>query len=201
MKTPLADWFSQTNNETSKSAMRRSQNGFFEKYLAGDVILDIGYRGSSPDAVPVLPRAIGVDVDYPGYDGLHLPFERESVDVVYSSHVLEHVELDGIIIWDWFRVLKYGGFLIVIVPHQLLYERKARPPSLWNGDHKRFYTPASLLRSFEVSLEPNSYRVRHLCDNDADYDYSVWPNRHAQGAYEVECVLEKIRKPEWSIIP
>jgi SAM-dependent methyltransferase len=206
------DWFEGVVNESAKNFLRRLDNGFFAKYLAGDVILDIGYRGgcgvdghgvffNAEKARPVLPRAIGIDVGYPGYDGLTLPFATESVDTVYSSHVLEHIRCYAMVICDWYRVLKVGGFMVVIVPHKFLYERASRPPSNWNQDHYRFYSPAVLLSTVEEIMPPNSYRVRHLCDNDIDYDYSRGPDRHPVGSYEIELVLEKIKQPDWTILP
>jgi hypothetical protein len=48
-------------------------------------------------------------------------------------------------------------------------------------------------------LAPNSYRVRHLADNDRDYTYDIGADRHSGGGYEIELVVEKIRKPDWQI--
>ena len=93
-----------------------------------------------------------------------LPFAEDSVDAVYSSHMLEHVPDPFAVIRDWHRVVKTGGFIVCIVPHQFLYEKRAPLPSRWNGEHQRFYTPAALICEFEESLVPNSYRVRHLAD-------------------------------------
>jgi hypothetical protein len=63
----------------------------------------------------------------------------------------------------------------------------------------RFYTPASLLRELEECLKPNSYRVRHLSDNDFGYAYGLTPDRHALGCYEIELVVEKIESPSWTL--
>ena len=82
-----------------------------------------------------------------------------------------------------------------MVPHQHLYERKESPPSLWNPDHKHFYTPAGLLHTVEAALAPNSYRVRHLQDNDFLYDYGLKPTDPSGGCYEIELVLERIAHP------
>src|SRR5713101_5620837 len=65
------DW--PVQGEPAKTFLFRLSNGFFATFLGGAVILDIGYRGGDQDAVPILPHAIGVDLDYPGYDGVHLP--------------------------------------------------------------------------------------------------------------------------------
>ncbi len=210
MKDAPRDWFDGIVNETAKGYLRRLDSGFFDRYLGGDVVLDIGHRCGSvrlgnhvtlnADAIrPVLPHAIGVDLNYPGYDGLTLPFANESVDTVYSSHMFEHVRLYAAVLCDWYRVLKVGGFMVVIVPHKFLYERKSRPPSNWNGDHYRFYSPALLLSTIEEVMPPNSYRLRHLCDNDVGYDYDSDPHAHPVGSYEIELVLEKIKQPTWAI--
>jgi FkbM family methyltransferase len=185
--------------ESRKSYGLKIANGFFERYLSGSAILEIGYKGYIDDIVPIVPQAIGIDLDYPGYDSTTLPFPDGSQDAIYTSHCLEHISDYKQALRDWFRVLKTGGYLIIIVPHQFLFERRRKLPSLANSDHKRFYTPGSLLREIEEVLEPNSYRVRHLIDNDIGFDYSILQPRSAVGCYEIELVLEKIQTPCWSI--
>jgi SAM-dependent methyltransferase len=186
--------------ESGKSYLTRRANGFLQRFMSGEVVLDIGYKGyDNPRGTTVVAHAIGVDMDYPGYDGLHLPFADNSVDSVYSSHCLEHIESYQIVIRDWHRVLKVGGFLICAVPSQLLYEKKKNLPSRYNADHKRFYSPTSLLKEFQESLEENSYRVRHLEENDAGYDYTIGPETHPVGCYEIVLVLEKIDRPSWTL--
>ena len=184
--------------ESRKSYQRKLDSGFIRTYLGGSKILELGYKGDDPKALPIVEGAIGIDLDYPGYDGIHLPFADGSQDAVYSSHCLEHISDYRNALSDWFRVLKTGGYLVIAVPHQYLYEKKAALPSLWNGDHKRFYTPARLLAEIEESLPVNSYRVRHLMDNDADFDYRIPPSQHSAGCYEIEVVLQKIERPPYS---
>ena len=179
--------------ESLNTYQEKIESGFFDKFFSGDIVLDIGYKGSRPDADPILPKAIGIDKDYPGYDGTRLPFSSNSVDTVYSSHCLEHIpDYVGSII-DWFRVLKIGGFLIIAVPHMYLYERKPYPPSQWNQDHKRFYTPSRLLREIEESLSFDKYRVVSLKENwNKNFDYSLNTENHSVGPYEIEVVLVKL---------
>ena len=185
--------------EARKTFEIKLADGFVQRYLSSPNILDIGYKGYISDAVPIVPRAIGVDIDYPGYDGRTLPFPDASQDAVYSSHCLEHIADYRQAIGEWFRVLKPGGYLIVVVPHQFLYEKRTGLPSRWNEDHKRFYTPASLMTEIEQSLIPNTYRLRHLVDNDLDYDYSIGPEQHAGGCYEIELVIQKLASPGWGL--
>ncbi len=185
--------------EARKSHARRIEDGFVARYLSGAHILDIGYKGYIDDAVPIVTQAIGVELDYPGYDGRTLPFAEGSQDAVFASHCLEHIDDFVGALGDWFRVLKVGGFLVVMVPHQFLYEKRRTPPSRFNDDHRRFYTPASLMGEVEAALPPNAYRLRHLADNDRHYDYAIPPGTHAGGCYEIELVVEKIAVPDWSI--
>ena len=185
--------------EASKSYKLRLENGFIDTYLSGEAILDVGYKGYIADVVPIVPQAIGVELDFPGYDGRTLPFAEESQDAVFASHCLEHIPDFRNALQDWFRVLRVGGFLVIMVPHQFLYEKKVALPSQFNGDHQRFYTPASLMAEIEESLPPNSYRLRHLADNDLGYDYSIPPQHHSGGCYELELVVEKIEAPDWPL--
>jgi hypothetical protein len=76
--------------ESSKTYALKIANRFVAKYLSGDAVLEIGHKGVASDAVvTIVPQAIGIDLDYPGYDGETLPFPDESHDAVYSSHCLE----------------------------------------------------------------------------------------------------------------
>jgi len=201
----LSDWVRQlgrsVGGEARKSFDERALAGFWSRFMTGPNVLDIGFKGYADvkGVVPIAPTAIGMDLDYPGYDGTTLPFPDESQDAVYSSHCLEHIEDYKSTIREWHRVAKVGGHIITIVPHAYLYERGLTPPSAWNGDHKRFYTPASLLLEFEESLTPNSYRVRYLEDNDKNYRYENPPHTHPFGCYEIVLVIEKIAQPSWAV--
>jgi SAM-dependent methyltransferase len=45
-----------------------------------------------------------------------IPFAAESFDVVYCSHVLEHVPDDRAAIREFYRILRPGGWAILLVP-------------------------------------------------------------------------------------
>jgi SAM-dependent methyltransferase len=204
--------------ETAKTFEDKLDNGFWARFASGKKILEIGYDGGQ-GCVPFLPHAIGVDKNYPGYDGITLPFDSLSQDTVYASHVYEHISDYRSAIREWYRVLKIGGFLIICVPHVWFYEKKADLPSNWNNDHKRFYAPGHLLMEVFESLPHLGYRVRHCVDNDKDWgdgwtsnpvpeftghnkrggaSYSAGNMSHSTGCYEIELVLEKTTAPPWS---
>lgn len=63
-------------------------------------------------------------------DGGKLPFARESLDYIASSHLLEHLSNPLVAIDDWHRTLKPGGLLYLVVP-----DRR------FTFDHRRERTP------------------------------------------------------------
>ncbi len=177
--------------ESRKTWINKFETGFFKKYMSGKG-LDIGGTGYLENVHAILPSAIIVGLDYPGYNGRTLPFADNSQDYVYSSHMLEHVSDYKNMIQEQFRVTKPNGHIVIVVPHKFLYEKKEELPSIWNQDHKRFYTPASLLKEIEDSLQPNTYRIRHLQDNDLHHDYQQSAEEHSKGQYECEVVIQKL---------
>lgn len=189
----------QTGPEVRKTLQQRIEFGFFDRYLSGTNILDIGFRGSHPTNLPIVPQAIGVDRDYPGYDGKILPFPDQSQDAVHASHCLEHIADPASVLAEWFRVLRVGGYLVLTVPHQQLYERKPVPTSRWGGnEHLRFYTPANFLAEIEDALPVGEFRIRSLRDNDTGFDYRIPPDRPPTGCYEIELVIERIARPAYA---
>lgn len=187
--------------ESRKTWDQKHLDGFWKNYITGPNVLDIGFS-SYGDArvVPIMEGAVGVDIDYPDYDGKRLPFKDGSQDTVYSSHCLEHISDPLHVIQDWYRVVKSGGHIIIAVPSRDLYERRRRPPSLWNTEHLRMYSCASLLAEIEAALEPNSFKVRYLAENDDMFDYDRPPTVAPYGNYEITVVLEKLKSPEWRLL-
>ena len=186
--------------ESIKSYKEKIESGFMQKYLSGKNILEIGFAGYNPgrEVVPITEHAIGIDQGYPGYDGVHLPFPDGSQDAVYSSHCLEHIPDWQTTLEEWFRVLKVGGFLVIVVPHWLLYEKKKDLPSRFAGSgHFRYYLPSTLLAEVQDALPLGEWRLRHMCDNDLNFDYSISDVVHSEGCYEIECVIEKIADPAY----
>lgn len=50
------------------------------------------------------------------YDGEHIPLEDGSIDVIFSSNVLEHVENPRVIFSEFRRIQRPGGFGLHVVP-------------------------------------------------------------------------------------
>ncbi|GIW60946.1 MAG: hypothetical protein KatS3mg087_2012 [Patescibacteria group bacterium] len=70
------------------------------------------------------------------YDGKHIPCDSESIDCVFSSNVLEHVQEPIVIHNEIRRILKPNGFAVHIMPNTLWrvvnsLGRPARIPNRW----------------------------------------------------------------------
>jgi len=51
------------------------------------------------------------------FDITDLPIKSNTLDFVFASHVLEHIEVPQKAIAEWMRVLKPGGYLVMLIPH------------------------------------------------------------------------------------
>jgi SAM-dependent methyltransferase len=128
--------------ECSKSIMRRLTNpNFINRYLRGNGI-DIG---GSPDPLTLYEEFFPLVTNIKVWDRVDGDAEfmagvaNETFDFVHSSHCLEHLRNPHIGIKNWFRILKPGGYLIVTVPDEDLYEQGVFP-STFNRDHRSTFT-------------------------------------------------------------
>lgn len=115
-------------NESSKTQRVRPPD-FAAKFLKGRVI-DIG---AGDDLV--CPWAEGFDVGDGDANVIARYRTVEGYDAVHSSHCLEHMNSPRSALLEWWALVKPGGFLVVVVPEESLYEQR-HWPSLFNGDHK-----------------------------------------------------------------
>ncbi len=66
-------------------------------------------------------------------------YVSETFDFVYSSHCLEHTLDPAQALAEWWKLVRPGGYLILIVPDEDLYEQGVFP-SRFNHDHKYTFT-------------------------------------------------------------
>lgn len=106
------------------------ENEKVESYLGLDIDTGLSYEGVKPDAL---------------WDGMKMPFENESFDVVISTEVLEHVPNPDAYLAEVRRVLKPGGVFFFTVPFLM---------SLHEVPHDYYrYTPYAL----EMILKRNGF--------------------------------------------
>jgi SAM-dependent methyltransferase len=137
--------------ETAKMMEIRRNRGDFANYLRGKGI-DIGCGDDclKVDDGSVRPWDVG-DGDAQLMKGV----ADGEFDFVYSSHCLEHMRDVRETLLHWTRILKPGGFLYVIVPDYLLYE-KLTWPSRNNSDHKQSF---SIMVPRRVVARPNHFHI------------------------------------------
>ncbi|MES2352969.1 MAG: methyltransferase domain-containing protein [Pseudomonadota bacterium] len=129
-------------HEMSKAVVRRmSQPGFVGTYFVGEGI-DIGAGVDNlaqyGEQFPFMTALKIWDVE-DGDAQYMAGVENESFDFVHSSHCLEHLHDPFIGIANWFRILRPGGHLVILVPDEDLYEQGIFP-STYNFDHKCTFT-------------------------------------------------------------
>lgn len=182
----------QMTNEASKTNLLRGPE-FIEKYLSGKVI-DIGCGVDR-----VTKTAEPFDLEH-GDAGHILEYRQaESYDVAHSSHCLEHMANVPGALRQWWALIKPGGYLILVVPDEDLYEQ-GRFPSVFNTDHK-----ATFRINKSDSWSPVSYDLRTLVEGlenaeivsidrqDSGYDYTMQRTR-VSGFGHVVFKLNAVRR-------
>jgi SAM-dependent methyltransferase len=158
------------SNESSKTQLERSKE-FIDTYFDGSVI-DIGGGND-----PVVEHAEVFDLEHGDAQNILRYKEKESYDCVNSSHCLEHMIDVPEAISNWWKLVKPGGYMVTVVPHEDLYEQGIWP-SIFNLDHK-----ATFRLNNKYSWSPVSYDIYSLSENlpnatfisaevqDTNYDY------------------------------
>lgn len=123
------------------------------KYCQG-LGLDLGSGGD-----PVVPSAIQVELLRPYTpdlgnkqfpiqlrgDAANLYWFRNSVlDYVYSSHLLEDFEDWMPLLREWTRVLKIGGYLVIMIPDKVEWRKAVKNGQPPNLSHKHEGYPGEL---------------------------------------------------------
>jgi SAM-dependent methyltransferase len=90
--------------------------------------------------------AIGFDRGFTNLTGyandLHW-FKDGSLDYIFSSHLLEHIEKPEMTLLEWWRVLKDGGMLVMYLPLKDHYPSAGS--EFANKDHKHDLDPIVIL--------------------------------------------------------
>jgi SAM-dependent methyltransferase len=117
-------------NETTKA---KQYWGAIEHEATRGQGIDIG---CGPD--PVMPNVRRFDLEHgdANFPSQHI---KEQFDFVYSSHCLEHMHDPRFTILDWWKLVRPGGYLFILVPDEDLYEQGVFP-SRFNHDHKATFT-------------------------------------------------------------
>lgn len=190
-------------SETSKARARRLRSGYFHRYLCGKGI-DIGCGDD-----PITPDCLHWDLAQG--DAATLPgLKPAEFDWVYSSHCLEDLPDPAAALARWWEVLKPGGYLLVAVPDEDLYEQGGWP-SRFNAGHRWTFTghksgswsPVSRnLVDLVRELPAHELISLRRCDDGYDYDGGVWDRTHGPAEAGLEVLVRKTGSiPEGKDLP
>lgn len=104
-----------------------------------------------------------------------IPYPNESFDVIYCSHVLEHVPDDKRAMKECYRVLKRDGWAILLTPittkvtfeDPSIIDPHERLKAFGQEDHVRLYGPDYVDRLREAGFNVTITRVSDLFENKA----------------------------------
>lgn len=123
----------------------------------------------------------------------------DKYDWVFSAHCLEHIKDPHVALHNWWRILKVGGYLMVLVPDEDLYEQGAWP-SVYNSDHKHTFTCAKYRSWSPVSINVSDmlrilpgHRLISLTLEDTGFEYGRKGDQTGMGA---EAAVQFIVKKE-----
>jgi SAM-dependent methyltransferase/ADP-heptose:LPS heptosyltransferase len=106
-------------------------------------------------------------------------FGDASMDFVFSSHLLEHLDDPVRVLMEWWRVIKPGGHLVLYLPHKDFYPNIGTPGA--NPDHLHDFLPDDIIE------------VMHEAVSDAPgWNLLVNENRNDHDEYSF---LQVYRKP------
>lgn len=121
----------------------------------------------------------------------------ESFATVFSSHALEDIPDAFTALRNWWRILKTGGHIVIVMPHRDLYEKSIQLPSKFNGAHTTMWLPYQ-------SQPPCTFSLLHAChecftggfflslrvfdENNTNFDK---PDEHANGEFSLETIWRK----------
>ncbi len=103
-------------------------------------------------------------------DIISIQYPDESFDVIYCSHVLEHVQDDRLAMREFYRVLKKNGWAILLVPISAevtfedpsIVEPQERVKAFGKEDHVRRYGPDYVDRLLEAGFKVEVKKVDDL---------------------------------------
>jgi ADP-heptose:LPS heptosyltransferase/predicted SAM-dependent methyltransferase len=95
-------------------------------------------------------------------------FASASMDFVFSSHLLEHIENYKAALIEWFRLIKLGGYLVLYLPHKDFYPNIGQPGS--NPDHKHDFLPSDIV---DAMLECKGWDLIEKQDRNEVTEYSM----------------------------
>jgi SAM-dependent methyltransferase len=140
--------------------------------------LDIGFGGT-----PIVDTAICFDLpegkrySFVGESPQHLSgsaddlymFKDNSLDYVYSSHLIEDFEDTKKVLEEWLRVIKHNGYLCLLFPDEQTYRCRSKTH---NSAHKHLFFGLHTITKLMHDLNAPIVLAKQLFGNN-DYNCAV----------------------------
>jgi ADP-heptose:LPS heptosyltransferase/predicted SAM-dependent methyltransferase len=158
--------------------------GFESKKIVWEVAPYLHGRGVDLGAgmFKILPQAISVDNGHHEQFGHTIRpdmkvetaedlsvFGSQSMDFVFSSHLLEHIQDYKSALKEWWRLVKEGGNLVLYLPHKNFYPNVGQPGA--NPDHKHDFLPEDIIKAMDEM--PGGWDLKEKQDRNEDDEYSM----------------------------
>jgi ADP-heptose:LPS heptosyltransferase/predicted SAM-dependent methyltransferase len=113
-------------------------------------------------------------------------FADGSMECVFSSHTLEHLERYVAALAEWWRLVKVGGHLALYLPHRELYPNIGQPGA--NPDHKHDFVPVDILEAMRAVAPDCSVLVNQVRDQGFEYSFlQVFRKESAGHGFTLPC--------------
>jgi len=138
------------------------------KVLLGDNGIDVGGPtfGHILKSLNII-KGDGVDIIA---NGAKLPYDDESLDYIFSYHTLEHIPNTEQVLKEWLRVVKRGGYVIIVIPDKRYHLHDPNNTKLgeWAPEEK---TPEELYGIIEkLNADILSFNTRN---NNFDFEFLI----------------------------
>ena len=103
-------------------------------------------------------------------DARDLPFKDETLDYIYSSHTLEDFEDKESLLKEWLRVLKPGGYLLLLLPDEQQYRKFEKTLNPCHKDPEFCLAKMIILLGNRTEVISIYNRLPH---KDGDYNFAI----------------------------
>lgn len=188
------------SNEAAKADNRRKNTWLYNKVFTGHGI-DIGCGSDILNQNNIYPNILSIKgFDIADGDAQYIDkYVDSEYDFVHSSQCLEHMHNPYVALHNWWKLVKKGGYIVVSIPDEDLYEQ-GHFPSIYNHDHKWTFSINK-----QNSWSNKHINILHLVDTlsdssiikielvDTNYDYSIKNIDQTRGDAEafIEFILHK----------
>lgn len=145
-------------------------NKAFPHFIGVDSCKDTDLFG-----IPIKPD---VKCDVADPEEFEKTFNSVSVDAIFSSHCLEHIERYDRALNAWWEVLKEGGHLVLYLPHRDLYPNIGTEDA--NPDHKHDLSPEDIVTTLDALNFNFDILVNETRSQDMEYSFLLVVKKLAQ---------------------